>query len=200
MPENSDTPRIETTSETFFSSESISRRELSKRLVKLTAALSLAGSHPAWGGLTASGVSDAADANWKPLFLATNYEAVESLAEAIIPGSTNASVARFMDLLLSVDNPVGQNKFLEALSAIQAESNQRFNAPFQTLSAAQRDSLLTAVSTAPEGSALLSSFLKLRGWIADCYYSSEMGMMELGWTHNMFFRSMHSCTLPEANL
>jgi len=200
MPENSDASPIGTKSHTSFSTEVISRRELSTRLLGLTAAFSLAGSHPAWGSLLASTGSDVADANWKPLFLRANYEAVQSLAEAIIPGSTNALVAPFIDLLLSVDNPARQNRFLEALSAIQTESNRRFDTPFQKLSPTQSDSLLAMVSTAPEGSSLLSSFEELRRWIADAYYSSEPGMMELGWTHNMFFRSLPSCTLPEANL
>lgn len=195
MPENSDASSIGTRS-----SEVISRRELSKRLVGVTAALSFCGSRHAWGSLLASAGSDLADANWKPLFLAANYEAVQSLAEAIIPGSTNALVARFIDLLLSVDNPARQNGFLEALSAIQTESNERFHALFQRLSPTQSDSLLAIVSTAPEGSSLLSSFEELRGWIAGAYYSSEPGMTELGSTHNMFYRSFPSCTLPEGNL
>jgi Gluconate 2-dehydrogenase subunit 3 len=187
-------------SHTSFPPEFISRREVSRRLLGLTAAWSLGGSRLAWGALRASAASDLANANWKPLFLTGDYAAVQSLAEAIIPGSTNALVARFIDLLLSVDDPAPRKSFLDALSAIQTEANRRFDASFQKLSAAQRDSLLTTVSSMPEGSPLRSAFDQLREWIAGAYYSSEIGMKELGWTPNRFFMSFPGCTIPKAKL
>lgn len=186
-------------SHTSFATEMISRREVSRRLLGLTAVWSLGGSRLAWGALRASAASDLADANWKPLFLTADYAAVQSLAEAIIPGSTNALVARFIDLLLSVDDPAPQKSFLEALSAIQTEANRRFDASFQKLSSAQRDALLTALCSAPDGSPLRSAFDELREWIAGAYYSSEIGMKELGWTRNRFFMSLPGCAIPNCD-
>jgi hypothetical protein len=190
-----------------FQREIISRREMARRFLGVTAALSLGGLHPVWGHLlnespvVQQGDSDLAAANWKPLFLSAEQdETLQSLSEAIVPGSTNALVSRFIDLLLSVDTPAGQQKFVASLAAVQAEGDRRFGKSFQTLSASQRDSLLTAVSTSPENSATRESFEDLKEWIAGSYYSSEVGMKELGWTSNRFFASFPGCTHPDEHL
>ena len=114
--------------ESSLQRELLSRREVARRLLGVTAAWSLGGLHPVWGHLLnetlffAHADTDLASANWKPLFLAPEQnEALQSFSEAIVPGSTNALVSRFIDLLLSVETPAHQQKFLASLSAIQAE-------------------------------------------------------------------------------
>jgi hypothetical protein len=102
--------------------------------------------------------------------------------------------------LLSVDSAARQQKFIASLSVLQAEGDRRFGSSFQMLSASQRDSLLTIVSTSPENSAIRNSFEDLKEWIAGSYYSSETGMKELGWTPNRFFLSFPGCTHPEEHL
>jgi hypothetical protein len=151
--------------------------------------------------LLAHADTDLASANWTPLFLQPDQnEALQSFSEATVPGSTNALVGRFIDLLLSVDTPAHQEKFLTSLSAIRAEANQHFGIAFQKLSASQLNSLLTVVSAAPEDSAIRESFEDLKGWVVISYYSSEMGMKELGWTPNRFFPGFPGCTQPEEHL
>jgi hypothetical protein len=164
----------------------------------------LGGLHPVWGHLLNQtpllrhSDTDLASPNWKPLFLAPEQnEALQSLSEAIVPGSTTAWVNRFIDLLLSVDSPAHQQKFLASLSALQAEGNRQFGNTLQGLSMSQRNSLLTVVSTAPENSTIRESFEDLKEWIAGAYYSSETGMKELGWTPNRFFPSFPGCQHPE---
>ena len=39
-------------------------------------------------------------------------------------------------------------------------------------------------------------FDELKGWIAGAYYSSEIGMRELGWTGQVFFASFPGCEHP----
>jgi hypothetical protein len=187
--------------------ENFTRREMARRFLGVTAALSIGGLHPVWGHLlnespvAQQGESGLANANWKPLFLsAEQNETLQSLSEAIVPGSTNALVSRFIDLLLSVDTPARQQKFIASLAAVQAEGDRRFGKSFQMLSASQRDLLLTAVSTSPENSATRASFEDLKVWIAGSYYSSEVGMKELGWTTNRFFPSFPGCTHPDGHL
>jgi hypothetical protein len=184
----------------------LSRREVARRLLGVTAAWSLGGSHPVWGHLLnepllAHADTDLASANWKPLFLQPEQqEALQAFSEATVPGSTHALVGRFIDLLLSVDSPAHQQKFLASLSAIQAVANQQFGIAIQKLSASQLDSLLTVVSTSPKDSAIRESFEVLKEWVVGSYYSSEIGMKELGWTPNRFFASFPGCTHPEEHL
>jgi hypothetical protein len=193
--------------ESSFKREVLSRREMARRLLGVTGAWSLGGLHPVWGHLLnetpllSHGDIDLASANWKPLFLAPEQnEALQSFSEAIVPGSTTALVNRFIDLLLSVDSPARQQKFLASLSALQAEGARQFGNSFQRLSMSQRNSLLNVLSTSPENSTTRESFEDLKEWIVGAYYSSETGMKELGWTPNRFFPSFPGCTHPEEHL
>jgi len=193
--------------ESSFKREILSRREMARRLLGVTGAWSLGGLHPVWAhllnetALLCHGDIDLASANWKPLFLSPEQnEALQSFSEAIVPGSTSAFVNRFIDLLLSVDSPARQQKFLASLSAMGAEGDRQFGSSFQRLSASQRHSLLAVVSTSPENSAIRESFEDLKEWIVASYYSSETGMKELGWTPNRFFPSFPGCTHSEEHL
>jgi hypothetical protein len=191
--------------ENSFQREILSRREMARRLLGMTAAWSLSGSHPVWAHLLNEtplfpGDIDLASANWKPLFLSpAQDEGLQSISEAIVPGSTNALVNRFIDLLLSVESAARQQEFLASLSALQAEGDRRFGKSFQMLSADQGNSLLTFVSTSPENSAPRESFEDLKEWIVASYYSSEAGMTELGWTSNRFFPTFPGCTHPDGH-
>jgi Gluconate 2-dehydrogenase subunit 3 len=207
VSENSDLSLVVVNSrKSSFVRDLLSRREVARRLLGVTAAWSLGGLHPVWGHLLnepllANSDTDLASANWKPLFLRPEQnEALQSFSEATVPGSTNALVSRFIDLLLSVDSPPHQEKFLASLSAIQAVANQQFGIALQKLSALQLNSVLTFVSASPEDSAIRESFEDLKEWVVGSYYSSEMGMKELGWTPNRFFPSFPGCTHPEEHL
>jgi hypothetical protein len=39
----------------------------------------------------------------------------------------------------------------------------------------------------------------LKGWISVAYYSSEIGMKELGWTPDRVFASFPGCEHPEGH-
>jgi hypothetical protein len=180
--------------------EHLTRRELALRLLGTAGLWTLGGNHPVWGHLLNEGPSvgqngaDLADGHWKPLFLSPEQnEALDSVSEAMVPGSSAALVSRFIDLLLSVDSPAVQQKFLNSLDALEREAKRQFGKGIQELSMAQRDSLLDAVSTSPETTPTRESFEDLKAWIAGAYYSSEIGMKELGWTANRFFPSFPGC-------
>jgi hypothetical protein len=128
-----------------------------------------------------------------------------SLAERIVPGSTAAGVAPFVDQLLSVDTQDNQRRFLNALGAIEGEAISRFGRPWKSLTGAQQVELLTAVSTADPGgrdaqglphATLRDHFDHLKGWISGAYFSSEAGMRELGWTGNVFHAGFPGCPHP----
>lgn len=143
-------------------------------------------------------------------------ETLASLAEAIVPGATKADVPAFLDRLLAVDSPARQREFLAALGTIDAEALGRFGRPWLALAAGQRNELLTAVSTAPSSrparypempvSGPMSAapnvrdrFEMLKTRIAVAYFTSELGMRELGYTGEMIHEAFAGCSHPEAH-
>ena len=187
------------------------------------------GSHPVFGLLRNhfllhnNAVLDRAEelgqANWKPSFLTSQEnELLTALAESIVPESRRAHASRFIDLLLSVDTPENQRKFRESLAAMDAGAQKRFTKSFPTLGAEQKNAFLTDASTNPlqytagdkpknpdvtqteaEKFALYSHFENLKGWISGAYYSSEVGMRELGWTGDYAYAAFPGCTHPEGH-
>jgi Gluconate 2-dehydrogenase subunit 3 len=145
----------------------------------------------------------AAKADWSPAFLDQHQtETLEVLGERIIPGSSKAQVNRFIDLLLSVDTQDAQKKFLASLSAFEAESLKRFSHPYINISESQQNEILSSASTTKPGETaegeprqvtLRDHFENIKSWIAGAYYSSEIGMKELGWTGEVFFTSFPGC-------
>ena len=181
---------------------------------------SLGESHPMHEHLHDQGRVSAADAKakttaWKPEFLdAHQVETVTILAEQIVPGSTKAKSAQFIDALLSVDTEQSQRRFLQALGAFEGMAIAHAQKPWKSLTEADRTTLLTKASTTEPGRpaggpggpgsgggtppaepaiTIRDHFDHLKGWISGAYYSSEIGMRELGWTGNVFFDKFTGC-------
>lgn len=198
----------------------VTRREMVQRLVAGAGAGAtwplVAASHPIYELLNNDAVFEAAeklaDTNWKPVVLSSQQdESLTAIAESIVPNSTRAHVNRFIDLLLSVDKPENQKKFVESLTAINAEAEKRFGKAFPALTEDQENALLTDASTMPgnpnasvtemdkKQSVLYGHFENLKGWISGAYYSSEVGMRELGWTGDYAFAEFPGCAHPEGH-
>ena len=163
----------------------------------------------------------AAAVEWKPLFLDPHQnETLIVLAERIVPNSTNAQVNRFIDLLLSVDAFENQRRFMNALSAFEAEALKRHSSPFKALTEDQQNEILTFASAAKPAKGespvrhyaaergenaesgpdtIRDHFDHLKEWISGAYYSSEVGMKELGWTGQMVWDSFPGCPHPEGH-
>ena len=185
--------------------QTLSRREAGKRLLAGIAAGAAApwmsAAHPIWKHFEddellerAAGVA----ADEKPAFLnQAQFASVVASAETILPGSTKAGVAKFIDLLLSVDSARNQKVFLDSLAQMEAESSKRFSKTIDRLSSDERNELFEKVSQAGDAQAnhsSLKAFLHLREWIAGSYYSSEIGMRELGWTPDRVFAEFPGCS------
>ncbi len=140
----------------------------------------------------------AAVAAYKPEFFdAHQLKTLEVLAEAIVPGSTSARVAPFLDQLIAVESTQNQRAILGALGAFDMAAINAHGKAWKAITAAQQDALLMEASTAEAGtSTLRGPFQNLKGWIAGAYYSSEPGMRELGWTGNVFHQELPGCTHP----
>jgi hypothetical protein len=166
---------------------------------------------------TTTAAKKAAATAYKPAFLDEHQLAtLASLAERIVPGSTKAKVAPFIDQLVAVDTPVSQRNLLSALGAFDMLAIQNHQKPWKALTAAEQDALLTTASTAEAGRAremgdprvaaqptgkatIRDHFESLKGWISGAYYSSEIGMRELGWNGQMFFDKLPGCDHPDGH-
>ena len=152
---------------------------------------------------------------YKPVFLdAHQFKSLTVLAEAIVPGSTEAKVAPFVDTLLEVESAQNQKSFLSALGAFDMLAIDKHAKPWLALTAAEQDALLqTASATAPgarpswpgmpptpgDKTTIGDHFNNLKGWIAGAYFSSEKGARELGWTENVFHTELPGCTHPDGH-
>jgi Gluconate 2-dehydrogenase subunit 3 len=166
-------------------------------------------SHPIYELLRNDAILDQADrlaeANWRPTFLSSQQnETLVAIAESIVPGSTRAQVSRFIDLLLGVDRLENQRKFVESLTALDAQARKRYGKSFPALDDKEKNDFLTDASSGPKNAAaekkeseLYGHFENLKGWISGAYYSSEVGMRELGWTGDYVFEAFPGCAHPD---
>lgn len=164
-----------------------------------------------------------AAADWTPEFMDSfQAETLAALAERIIPGSSRAQVARFIDTLLSVDKLENQKRFLNSLAEFESASMKKFGHSYKDLTETQQDEILTMASTADSGhprapagrrrrraslgpppaasgqehETIRDHFDNLKGWVQGAYFSSEVGMRELGWTGEVMFESFPGCDHP----
>jgi gluconate 2-dehydrogenase subunit 3-like protein len=197
----------------------LTRREVVRRLLAGLGAGAawplMAASHPIHALLKNDAILNEAEklgtADWKPAFLSPEQnENLIALAEAIVPGSTKAQVNRFLDLLLSVDTLEHEKSFADSLAVFETESLRRFGKGFPSLDERQKNMLLTDAAATPAGESssgdggkentgLHGHFENLKGWVSGAYYSSEIGMRELGWTENRVFASFPGCEHPEGH-
>jgi hypothetical protein len=124
--------------------------------------------------------------------------ALAELCEALVPGSHSAHSPAFIDLLLSTDSSESQKQFLTSLAAIESEAQKVFQTPIATLSQAQLHELLTGLST--QAHPAHKHFANLKDWSVTAYYSSEIGMRELGWTPDRVFATIPECQHPDGHI
>jgi gluconate 2-dehydrogenase gamma chain len=121
------------------------------------------------------------------------------------PGAKEALVNRFLDLLMSAETAETQRAFIAALAYIDGESMRRYNSAFVYAPRERQLEFLTLIAyphsleTWGEGQAEFpghTHFQKLKTWITGAYYSSPIGLKELGWDgafpHGMFSGCDHS--------
>ena len=183
----------------------------------------IASSHPVFRHLSdaetlAKADTRAAAAKWTPKFLDSHQnQTLVLLSERIVPGSGRAQVNRIIDLLLTVDTAGNGRKFIDSLSAIDIESRRRCNLSFKSLSPDRQDEILTAMASGnlsvqqdsgkrsvkrPLQQPALTPrdhFENMKTWIVGSYYSSEIGMRELGWTGDVYFVELPTCPHPEGH-
>jgi hypothetical protein len=160
-----------------------------------------------WNAIS-SGAPPIAEGEWKPAFFNdAQNESLISMSERIVPGSTAAQVNRFLDVAVAAVTQENQRKFVDAVNAIEGESLRQFQKSFAHLAPDQQDAVLQTASTAAPADAelrvtppsLRDHFEFLKNWVSSAYYSSEIGMKELGWNGENFFESLPGCTHGEGH-
>lgn len=135
-------------------------------------------------------------AHWKPVFFnASQNETLVALSDVMIPatdtpGAKAALVNRFIDLVLPAILPQAQHDFVESLAWFDAGAISRYKVTFPNLTDEEKQDFLSLVAwphTHPRWGATDAGFVgyehfsRLKGWIVDAYYSSPIGLKEMGW-------------------
>jgi Gluconate 2-dehydrogenase subunit 3 len=165
---------------------------------------------PAQRGVDASKELDGA--NWKPVFLDEHQnETLIILSDLIIPatdtpGAKEALVNRYIDLVMAAETHENQKSFLGNLAYIDGESMRKYKNTFRYLSREDQDDLLHSMAYPLAGSTWtgeaagsdpgFTNFEQLKTHIGVAYYTSQIGLKELGrdenFTHGVYQGCEHS--------
>lgn len=121
------------------------------------------------------------------------FDTLTILAEQIVSGSRAAAVPEFLDRLLAVESTDTQTRFMQALGAFEREAREAHGMPWKTLTEAQATALLTKISAQPDSDVTRQAFERIKGAVAETYFSTEAGMKELGWNGSVAFAPPDAC-------
>jgi len=121
------------------------------------------------------------------------FDTLALLGEQIVPGSRAAKIPEFLDRLLAVESLDTQQHFMQAIGAFEREARAANALPWKSLSAEQAAALLTKISALPDEDVSRQAFDRIKGAVAESYFSTEVGMKELGWDGSMTFAPPSVC-------
>jgi gluconate 2-dehydrogenase gamma chain len=167
--------------------------EISRRDVLRNVALSaMLGSVSAEAGQhvheAATQDKQAAGGVYKPKALnEREYVTVRRLCDLIIPGSLDGGAPEFIDLLSS-QNPEMAAIYTGGIAWIEHEMGRRFNTTFVAAKPEQQTALLDLIAyrknETPELAAGIRFFAWIRKMTADAYYTSKVGIADVGYMGN----------------
>ena len=143
---------------------------------------------------------------YKPKFFTPHqWATVSMLTDIIIPkddrsgSATDAGVPEFMDFMM-VDQPARQSAMRGGLAWLDRECNKRFDKTFVAATDAQRKELLDEISwprrAKPEVAAGVAFFNSFRDLTASGFFSSKIGVQDLGYMGNRFVEKWTGCPEP----
>lgn len=130
-------------------------------------------------------------ARYRPRFLTgREFAAVERLSELIIPADPASGSARdagapaFIDLLCSARRELGR-AYREGLAWLDSETRSRYGKVFVSAGAGEQEELLRKLAAADPSLAAGGDFwILLRRMVVDAFYTSPMGIRDLGFQGN----------------
>ena len=143
---------------------------------------------------------------FKPAFFnEREFATVSAVTERIIPtnetpGAREAKVSEFVDLMVK-ETPDLHAVYREGLAWLDEEARKKHKLPFVKLSAARQDALLRSLADlkepSPENETGFKFFRSIRGLTIDGFYTSKVGLKELGYIGNTYLLEYKGCTHPE---
>ena len=134
------------------------------------------------------------------------YATITELASLIIPtdetpGAREAKVNEYIDLIVGESPFDVQKVFLDGLAWLDKTSKDRHGKNFVNLSNAQQVGLLTEISKiknpAPNEATQAKFFKAIKDMTIDGFYTSKIGIEELGYVGNTVLDEFPGCTHPE---
>jgi hypothetical protein len=122
------------------------------------------------------------------------FDTLGLLGEQIVPGSRATQVPEFLDRLLAVESTDTQKRFMQALGAFERAAREAHAVPWKALAEPQARALLTRISTAPDSDVARQAFDNIKGAVSETYFSTEVGMKELGWNGSLTFEPPGACS------
>jgi hypothetical protein len=116
------------------------------------------------------------------------------------PGSKDAGVPAFIDLMVSESSVETKNLWRQGLAAIDQLCNKEFGNTFATLTSEQQVAVLKVISRNEYQPRKLEErlFIAIKGLTVDGYYTSELGIhQELRYKGNAYLKDFAGCTHPE---
>jgi len=144
-------------------------------------------------------------AQFKPkFFTAHEYATVGILADLVIPrdarsgSATDAGVPQFMDFIMTDGNDQRRMAMRGGLAWLDREARNRFSVrDFRTLTTAQRKQILDDIAwpgrAKPEHSHGVAFFNSFRDLTASGFWSSKMGVTDLGYQGNIMRPGWDGC-------
>lgn len=136
-------------------------------------------------------------------FSEEEWATVRLLADLIIPrdqrsGSAgDAGVPEFIDTLLADGSEAEQTRIRGGLAWLERECRERYGAGFTAIAPSPRTELLDAVAWPDRAAAELSQgvrfFSRFRDLVAAGFWSSRLGMEDLGYQGNTFVTEWQGC-------
>ena len=160
-------------------------------------ASSASAAHVHQAAATAAKAADSATPDTaEPALLFLDRHAFDTLAilsEQIVPGSRAVKVPEFLDRLLAVESIETQRRATQALGAFERAAREAHGLPWKALTSTQATELLTKISTQPSSDTTRQAFDSIKGAVAETYFTSEVGMKELGWNGSIAFAPPAAC-------
>ena len=134
------------------------------------------------------------------------YATITELASLIIPtdetpGAREAKVNEYIDLIVGESPFDLQKVFLDGLAWLDKASKDRHKKNFVNLSNSQQVGLLTEISKiknpAPNEATQAKFFKAIKDMTIDGFYTSKIGIEELGYVGNTVLDEFPGCTHPE---
>lgn len=140
---------------------------------------------------------------FKPRFFTPHeFETVKILCDLIIPkdersgSATDAGVPEFMDFIL-IDQPSRQVPMRGGLAWIDLESHRRFDRSFAAATEAERRQIMDDISGLQPATPGLTHgqvfFRSFRDLTASGFWTSKMGIEDLGYIGNTFVAEWNGC-------